>query len=184
MKIHKFSISGPLLIEPNCFIDQRGFFIESFKASVFREYGIPDFFPQDNHSCSGKNVIRGLHFQVPPMGQGKLVRVIRGRVLDVIVDIRLGSPTYGQSIIIELSEENKKILWVPEGFAHGFLSLEDNTDLLYKVTKEYSKEHESGLYFNDPILGIEWGVDIDKLIISDKDKLLPTWENFKSPFKF
>lgn len=184
MKATTFHIPGPVLIDPNCFPDPRGYFIESFKASAFKEYGIPQIFSQDNHSRSTKNVLRGLHFQAPPMEQGKLVRVTRGRALDVIVDIRLGSPTYGEHLAVELSDGNKHIFWVPPGFAHGFLTLEDNTDFLYKVTNEYSKEHEGGLLFNDPALGINWGVNSNNLIVSDKDKILPHLKDFQSPFQY
>lgn len=184
MQIKTYSIQGPILIQPNVYEDVRGFFLESFKASVFKKLGIPDYFAQDNHSRSVKNVLRGLHFQIPPMEQGKLVRVTRGKVLDIVVDIRKGSPTYGKHIIEELSEQNKAIFWVPVGFAHGFLTLEDNTDFLYKVTKEYSKEHDAGISVFDPELGINFGMDIQSCIVSEKDKTLPKLRDFLSPFNY
>lgn len=184
MKIQTFHMKGPVLIQPNCFFDSRGFFLEAFKVSSFSQYEIPSFFMQDNHSRSSKNVLRGLHLQVPPKAQGKLIRVTRGRALDVIVDIRKGSPTYGEYLKIELSEENKMILWVPPGFAHGFLTLEDKTDFLYKLTNEYSKEHERGIHPFDPHLKIDWGISEEEVILSEKDKLLPYFENFESPFEY
>lgn len=184
MKTKTYNIPGPILIQPNIYRDPRGFFIESFKASVFKELGIPEFFSQDNHSRSIKNVFRGLHFQIPPMEQGKLVRVTRGRAVDIIVDIRKGSPTFGEYIIEELSEDNQAIFWVPPGFAHGFLTLEDNTDFLYKVTNEYSKEHDSGISIFDPELKIQLGIDWNNCIISDKDKNLPKLKDLQSPFSY
>lgn len=182
MDVKTFSIEGPLLVIPSVFPDPRGFFLESYKASRFAVIGIPTNFKQDNHSRSSRGVVRGLHFQAPPMDQGKLVRVTRGSALDVAVDIRKNSTTYGQSVQVELSEENKHIFWVPPGFAHGFLTLEDNTDFMYKVTKEYSKTHEGGIRFDDPELGIDWGISVKEIIASDKDLLLPTWKEFISPF--
>lgn len=182
MEVITFPIKGPILLIPSVFPDPRGFFLESYKASRFKDLGIPTEFKQDNHSRSSRGVIRGLHFQAPPMDQGKLVRVTRGSALDVAVDIRKESPTYGNSVQVVLSEENKHIFWVPPGFAHGFLTLEDNTDFLYKVTNEYSKTHEGGIRFNDPTLGINWGMSIDEMIASEKDLILPGWSDFVSPF--
>ncbi|MDF2940355.1 MAG: rfbC [Gammaproteobacteria bacterium] len=163
----KLVIPEVILIKPIVHSDNRGFFIESFKASEFKKHGIPALFLQDNHSRSNKDVLRGLHFQLSPKAQGKLVRVIRGRVFDVVVDIRKGSPTFGRWVSVELSETNKHILWVPAGFAHGVAFLEDNTELLYKVTEEYSKEHERSILWNDPAIGINWPVSSP--ILSDKD---------------
>ncbi|PJZ45482.1 dTDP-4-dehydrorhamnose 3,5-epimerase [Leptospira brenneri] len=182
MKTQVFPISGPVLIFPTVHGDDRGFFLESFKASQYAEFGIPSLFKQDNHSKSNKNVLRGLHFQAPSMDQGKLVRVVRGSVLDVAVDIRKSSKTYGQHVAVTLTEKNHEIFWVPSGFAHGFLVLEDNTEFLYKVTNEYSKESEGGILFNDPSLGIDWGINSETCILSDKDRILPLLKDFVSPF--
>lgn len=184
MNTQTFPISGPVLILPQVHGDSRGFFMESFKASTYIEFGIPEMFRQDNHSKSAKNVLRGLHFQAPPMDQGKLVRVTRGSVLDVAVDIRKNSKTYGQHISVILSEKNHEIFWVPSGFAHGFLTLEDDTEFLYKVTNEYSKESEGGILFDDLDLAINWGLPSNECIISPKDKLLSTWKDFESPFVY
>ncbi|MBM9589146.1 dTDP-4-dehydrorhamnose 3,5-epimerase [Leptospira sp. 201903075] len=182
MKTQNFPISGPVLILPTVHGDDRGFFLESFKASEYTALGIPELFQQDNHSKSNKNVLRGLHFQAPPMDQGKLVRVVKGSVLDIAVDIRKNSKTYGQYVSVTLTEKNHEIFWVPSGFAHGFLVLEDNTEFLYKVTNEYSKESEGGILFNDPTIGIDWGINTDSCILSEKDKQLTLFKDFISPF--
>lgn len=182
MQSQNFSIAGPVLIFPKVHGDDRGFFFESFKASQFEQFGIPKSFFQDNHSKSSKNVLRGLHFQAPPFDQGKLVRVVKGSVLDVIVDIRKNSPTYGKHISVTLTDKGHEIFWVPSGFLHGFITLEDNTEFLYKVTNEYAKESEGGVIFNDPDLKIDWGVTEQECILSEKDKLLPFFKDFKSPF--
>lgn len=180
MRFEKFEISGPLLISPNVFEDSRGYFFESYSKQKYQDAGISDDFVQSNQSLSQKNVLRGLHFQSPPYAQSKLVRVIKGSVLDVALDIRKSSPTYGKHISVILSEENKKILYVPEGFAHGFLTLTDNTIFSYKCGNYYNKESESGIMWNDPDLNIDWG--IENPIISEKDKLNINFCNFKSPF--
>lgn len=182
MQIQTFSIVGPVLILPSVHGDERGFFMESFKASQYKQWGIPETFRQDNHSKSARNVLRGLHFQAPPMDQGKLVRVVQGSVLDVAVDIRKSSKTYGQHIAVPLTTSRHEILWVPSGFAHGFLTLEDDTEFLYKVTNEYSREHEGGILFNDTDLNIDWGIQSKDCIVSEKDKILPSFSEFKSPF--
>lgn len=182
MQIQTFSIEGPVLILPQVHGDERGFFMESFKASQYKKYGIPELFQQDNHSKSTKNVLRGLHFQAPPMDQGKLVRVVQGSVLDVAVDIRKSSTTYGQHIAVNLTTKNHEIFWVPPGFAHGFLTLEDNTEFLYKVTNEYSREHEGGILFDDLNLNIDWGITPTECIVSEKDRILPHFSEFFSPF--
>ncbi|WCL51281.1 dTDP-4-dehydrorhamnose 3,5-epimerase [Leptospira sp. GIMC2001] len=182
MIIKRYFIEGLALITPKRFGDDRGFFLESYKQSFFQENNLPIHFVQDNHSRSKKGVLRGLHYQSPPFDQGKLVRVSKGSVLDVAVDIRRESPTYGKWIAEELNDKNCSMLWVPTGFAHGFLTLEDDTDFLYKVTNDYSKEHEGGIMFNDSDLGIEWGMESLDLIVSDKDKILTSWKDFKSPF--
>ncbi|TGL99242.1 dTDP-4-dehydrorhamnose 3,5-epimerase [Leptospira jelokensis] len=182
MQVQTFPIDGPVLLFPKVHGDDRGFFFESFKASLFQQYGIPKFFLQDNHSKSAKNVLRGLHFQAPPFDQGKLVRVIKGSVLDVIVDIRKNSKTYGQHISVTLTEKGHEIFWVPSGFLHGFLTLENDTEFLYKVTNEYARESEGGVLFNDPTLAIKWGVSGEDCILSEKDKALPLFHDFVSPF--
>lgn len=171
---------GLVLIQPRIFQDERGYFYESYSADKFKEAGIPDEFVQDNQSLSAKNVLRGLHYQHPPFAQGKLVRVLQGAVIDVAVDIRKNSPTYGKHIMVELSAENKLMLWIPPGFAHGFLSLEDQTIFLYKCTSTYHKESESGIIWNDPELNIEWG--INNPIVSDKDLELRSFSNIESRF--
>lgn len=182
MEIEKIFIEGPLVIRPKVFTDSRGYFFESFSSRLFNELGIKADFVQDNQSLSQKGTVRGLHFQANPYAQGKLVRVVQGAVLDVAVDIRKGSPTYGKHFDIELSAENKTMFWVPPGFAHGFSTLEDNTIFLYKCTHFYNKASEGGIFWNDPALNINWRVE--EAIISEKDQLLPTLEHFDSPFTY
>lgn len=181
MKISHTDIEGLLVLEPQIFNDSRGYFFESFSKSKFQEIGITEEFIQDNESCSQKGTIRGLHFQAPPFAQGKLVRVIQGAVLDVAVDIRRGSPTYGKHVSILLSSENKKQFWIPAGFAHGFQTLENNTIFAYKCTQGYNKESEGGLLWNDPLLAISW-LPENNPIISEKDLVLPGLDQFLSPF--
>jgi dTDP-4-dehydrorhamnose 3,5-epimerase len=171
---------GLYLIKPKVFGDNRGYFFESYNADVFRKNGIEPRFVQDNQSMSHKGALRGLHFQAPPFAQGKLVRVVRGSVWDVVLDIRKSSPTYGKHFTVEISEENNHILWIPEGFAHGFLTLEDNTIFCYKCTGLYNKESEGGVLWNDPDLGINWG--ITDPILSEKDKQNVVFKNLESPF--
>lgn len=185
MQFTELNIPGVYLIEPKRFGDDRGFFSETFSQKVFEEY-VPGLnFVQDNHSLSrDKGVLRGLHFQLPPFDQGKLVRVARGRVMDVAVDIRKGSPTYGEHVAVELSADNWQQLWVPPGFAHAFCTLEENTEFLYKVTNFYAPEHDSGLRFDDPDLAIDWPFSADEMILSDKDKTLGSFKDFDSPFTF
>lgn len=180
MIIRKTEIEGLLEIEPKVFPDSRGYFFESFRTDVLREAGITAAFVQDNESMSQKGVLRGLHFQAPPYEQGKLVRVIKGSVLDVAVDIRVGSPTYGQHVSIVLSEQNKKLFWVPPGFAHGFLVLEDDTIFSYKCTGYYNKASEGAVKWDDPALGIDW--NISDPVLSDKDKIAPLLSQIDSPF--
>ena len=181
MKVTKNKIEGLLIIEPDIFNDDRGYFFESFNDQKYAEIGITNKFVQDNQSISHKNVIRGLHYQIPPYAQDKLVRVVNGKALDVAVDIREGSPTYGEYFSIELSGENNLQIWIPKGFAHGFASLEDNTILQYKCTNFYSPEHERGIVYNDKVLDIKW--DIDSPVISNKDLELNNFENIKK-FKY
>ena len=169
MKVNRFAIDGPLEIEPRVFGDERGFFMESWSRKVFAEIGIDVDFVQDNHSRSARGVLRGLHYQ-DPVRQGKLVRVASGRAWDVAVDIRQGSPTYGQWAAVELSSERKNLFWVPPGFAHGFLSLEDGTDFLYKCTDYYAPEHEHAIRWDDPDLAIAWPIDGMTPQVSGKDE--------------
>ena len=171
MNITKTKIERLLIIEPDVFADERGFFLESYNAARYAEAGIQEIFVQDNLSQSKQSVLRGLHYQAPPFAQGKLVQVVRGRVLDVAVDIRFGSPTFGQYVAVELSADNKKQFWIPAGFAHGFVVLEDDTWFTYKCTNVYSKEHDRGVRWNDPVIGIEWGIATP--IVSEKDAAQP-----------
>ena len=170
MTIIETSIPGPLIIEPRVFGDPRGFFFESWNAAAFRERGLDLNFVQDNHSRSQKGVLRGVHFQNPGE-QGKLVRVTRGAVFDVAVDLRRSSPQFGQWVGVELSAYNKRMFWVPEGFGHGFLTLEDDTDFLYKCTAPYAPQNEHTLAWNDPAVGIDWPLGGLVPIVSPKDAL-------------
>lgn len=180
MEIIKTPIEGLLVLQPKVWHDERGYFFESFRSDVFEKLNIDVNFVQDNQSLSQRGTIRGLHFQKAPYEQGKLVRVVQGRVLDVALDIRKNSPTYGQYYAIELSAENQTQFYIPPGFAHGFSTLEDNTIFCYKCTNYYHKASEGGVLFNDPALGIDWKVE--GLFVSDKDKELPTLADFVSPF--
>mgnify|MGYP001136914307 CR=1 FL=1 len=170
MNVIKTEIEDVLIFEPKVFGDSRGFFFESFNQTIFEEaVGRKVEFVQDNHSRSAKGVLRGLHYQLAPRAQGKLVRCVAGSVFDVAVDIRRSSPTFGHWIGVELSSENKRQLWIPEGFAHGFYTLEEGTEFVYKTTDTYSKESERGIIWNDPTLGIEW--PDSNILLSDKDRL-------------
>ena len=180
MEIIKTHLEGLLVIKPKILEDDRGYFFESWSKESFFKVGLNLDFVQDNQSLSGKGVLRGLHFQNPPFAQGKLVRVIKGSVLDVAVDIRKNSPTYGQHFSVELSEENKTIFWIPPGFAHGFITLKDDTIFTYKCTGVYNKESEGALLWNDKDLGIDWG--IKNPLVSDKDLVAGSFINFKSQF--
>ena len=164
-----------VLIQPKIFEDHRGFFMETYKKSAFQKAGIDTDFVQDNHSKSVQGVLRGLHYQKEPFAQGKLVRCIRGSVFDVAVDIRKGSPTFGKWVGYELSEENRLMLWLPKGFAHGFLTLSKEAEIVYKVSgAEYSPEYDAGILWNDPDIDIQWPLDtIDDVLLSQKDKKLP-----------
>jgi len=170
LEIEKNTISDVLTITPRRFGDHRGFFSEVYNEARFAEAGIRLGFVQDNHSLSAEvGTIRGLHFQSPPYAQDKLVRVTRGRILDVAVDIRRSSPSFGQHVAVELSAENWRQLLVPVGFAHGFCTLEPDTEVIYKVTGYYSSAHDHGLAYDDPALGIAWPIDPDRAVLSDKD---------------
>lgn len=181
MHFESTPIEGLVIIHPRVYSDNRGHFFENFNQAVFNEkVGEQIDLVQDNESLSAKNVLRGLHFQSPPTTQGKLVRVIRGAVLDVAVDLRKKSSTYGQHYKLILSGENKIQLWIPRGFAHGFLSLEDDTIFTYKCSAYYSPAHETTLQWNDPSLAIDWG--ISEPLISEKDKHALAFDRFITPF--
>ncbi|WP_408591063.1 dTDP-4-dehydrorhamnose 3,5-epimerase [Novosphingobium sp.] len=169
MNIIETSLPGVLILEPKVFGDERGFFLESWNADVFAKLSLNLNFVQDNHSRSQKGVLRGMHFQ-NPAPQGKLVRVVRGAVFDAVVDLRRSSPTFGQWTGVTLSAENKRLFWVPEGFAHGFLTLEDDTDFLYKCTSAYLPTNEHSLAWDDPTVGIEWPLDGIEPKLSAKDR--------------
>ena len=180
MNITKTFIQGLIIIEPQIFKDSRGCFFESWNAKKFKQLGINEVFVQDNQSVSSKGVLRGLHFQNPPYAQAKLVRVIEGSVLDVAVDLRKNSPTYGKHVSVILSEQNNKSFFIPKGFAHGFLSLEDNTVFNYKCSDYYNKESEGSLLWNDEDLKIDW--QIDNPLVSEKDLQADLFKNFKTKF--
>ena len=173
-------MKGLLVIKPRIFEDDRGHFFESWNEESFAENGLDLDFVQDNQSLSRKGVLRGLHFQNPPFAQGKLVRVIKGAVLDVVVDIRKESSTYGQHFSIELNEENKTICWIPRGFAHGFITLEDDTIFTYKCTGVYNKESEGALLWNDKDLNINW--EVNDPLVSEKDLVAGNFKDFVSKF--
>lgn len=184
MNIIKTDIDGVVIIEPTIFKDSRGYFFESFNELDFiNKVGIVDFV-QDNESKSSYGVMRGLHFQKPPYSQAKLVRCVRGKVLDVAVDIREGSPTYGQHVAVELSEDNHRQFFIPKGFAHGFVVLSDEAVFQYKCDEFYHSEVDGGINILDESLGIDWKIPTDKAILSDKDTKHPMLKDFKTPFKF
>ncbi|MBE7710572.1 MAG: dTDP-4-dehydrorhamnose 3,5-epimerase [Cyanobacteria bacterium SIG31] len=166
------SITDVILVKPKVFGDNRGFFMESYKKSDFYANGIDVEFNQDNHSKSVKGVLRGLHYQTKEYGQAKLVRCARGRIYDVAVDIRPNSPTFGKYVKVELSEENKQMLYIPVGFAHGFVALTDEVELLYKASGEYNPQADRGVLWNDPDVNIDWEIDFEP-ILSEKDKVQP-----------
>jgi dTDP-4-dehydrorhamnose 3,5-epimerase len=182
LNLIKTHIPDLVLIEPRVFPDERGYFFESYQQEKFQEMGLPVGFVQDNESMSAKNVLRGLHFQYPPYTQGKLVRVVRGSVQDIAIDLRLGSPSYGQWYSAILSGDSKIMMFIPEGFAHGFLTLEDNTIFQYKCTNYYNKESEGTLIWNDPDLAITW--ETNAPLVSGKDLTGKFLKDFKSPFKY
>ncbi len=173
---------GLTVIEPIVFEDSRGYFFEAFNEEIFAKNNINITFVQDNQSCSTYGVIRGLHFQAPPFAQTKLVRVLKGTILDTVVDLRVGSPTYGKSFSIELSAENRKQLFVPKGFAHGFAVTSETAEVLYKCGSYYNKESEKGILYNDPFLAINWTIPANKVVVSDKDKLLPLFSQYAGEF--
>jgi dTDP-4-dehydrorhamnose 3,5-epimerase len=180
MEVIETKIKDLLIIKPKVFADARGYFFESYNETIFKQNGIVANFVQDNQSLSSTGVLRGLHFQAPPHDQGKLVRVITGAVLDVAVDIRKNSSTYGQHVTIELTEENKTMFYIPPGFAHGFLTLRDNTIFSYKCTNVYNKASEGCVLWNDSDLNINW--DVANPILSEKDLVGTPFKEFNSPF--
>jgi dTDP-4-dehydrorhamnose 3,5-epimerase len=183
MKAIKLSIEGLVLIEPRVFEDPRGYFFESYNKKTFDEATGTDYvFVQDNQSLSTKGVMRGLHFQTPPHGQTKLVRALHGEILDIAVDLRKESPTYLQYHAITLSEENKTQFLIPEGFAHGFVTISDTAVISYKCTDFYHKESDGGVAYNDPRINFDWQGLVDEALISDKDKALPMVDAFDNPF--
>ena len=185
MHFIRTDISDVIVIEPKVHGDSRGYFVETFRQDKLEEFlGFKIHFCQDNESKSSKGVLRGLHYQLAPAAQTKLVRVIQGRVLDVAVDIRKNSPTFGQHVAVELSAENKKQLLIPRGFAHGFVVLEDDTVFAYKVDNYYSPENDRGILFNDETLGIDWTLEYKELNLSQKDTVQPTLAEAKDMFEY
>ena len=183
MKLTHTDIDELVVLEPQVFGDARGYFFEPFNQKWFNENVGPTQFVQDNESKSSKGVLRGLHFQKPPMAQAKLVRVIQGEVLDVVVDLRKNSPTYGKVFSILLSETNKKQLFIPRGFAHGFAVISETAIFAYKVDNWYSPENEGGIIWNDEKLQIDWQLNYNDILLSDKDTGLQTFVDFETPFK-
>ena len=184
MEVIKTEIEGVVIIEPRVFGDARGYFFESFNAREFAEKtGMQVNFVQDNESMSHYGVLRGLHFQQPPFAQSKLVRVVKGRVLDIAVDIRVGSPTYGKYVSVELTEDSHRQFFMSKGFAHGFSVLSDEVIFQYKCDEFYAPQSEGAIAWNDPDLAIDWQIPADKVLLSDKDKNHPFLRDFKSPFK-
>jgi dTDP-4-dehydrorhamnose 3,5-epimerase len=184
MPFHSTTIPGLLVFEPKVFEDSRGYFFEAFSENVFLQEGINLKFVQDNQSHSKYGVIRGLHYQMNPNAQAKLVRVLDGAVVDAVVDIRVGSPTYGKTFVIELSAQNKKQLLVPLGFAHGFGVISETATVLYKCDDFWSKESEGGIKYDDPALNIDWGIPKEKAILLDKDLALPLFADCKNNFVY
>ncbi len=183
MDLQELQIPDVKILRPRRFSDERGFYSETYNQRVLAECGIELDFVQDNHVFSSKRgTLRGLHFQKPPYAEHKLLRVSRGRVLDVAVDLRMGSPSYGQHVVAELSADEFNQILVPAGFAHGFVTMEPDTEVLYKVTAHYSPENTGGLIWNDPDLGIDWPIPGSEVILSAKDKAQPKFRTFRSPF--
>jgi len=182
MKFVNTPIEGLVIIEPTVFGDDRGYFLESYNKKEFEKAIGEISFVQDNESKSSKGVLRGLHFQKPPYAQAKLVRCIEGKVLDVAVDIREGSETFGQHVTVELTGENKKQVFIPRGFAHGFLVLSESAIFAYKVDNSYAPTHDVGIRWDDSLLNIQWGVSESDVLVSEKDAKLPFFSEFKTPF--
>ena len=184
MPFTKTDIPGLLIFEPKVFEDDRGYFFESYNENVFRQAGINIRWVQDNQSSSDYGVIRGLHYQLPPFAQSKLIRVLKGKILDVVVDIRKDSPTYGKSFSVQMTAKNKKQLFIPAGFAHGFSVLSKKAEVIYKCDAFYNKENEAGIIYNDAELNIDWQIPAEKAIVSDKDKELPGLAQCNNSFLF
>ena len=184
MSFRTTELPGLVIFEPKVLDDNRGYFFEAYNEKIFRDSGFTTAFVQDNQSSSSYGVIRGLHYQLNPYAQTKLVRVLSGRILDVAVDIRRGSPSFGKSFVIELSDDNKKQLLIPAGYAHGFSVLSENAVILYKCDKLYNKESEAGILYNDPSLNIDWQIEPGRELISSKDQQLPALEDCKNNFDY
>lgn len=184
MEVIKTDIPGVVILEPRIFRDARGYFFESFSQRDFFDKVAPVEFVQDNESMSTRGVMRGLHFQRPPHAQAKLVRCVRGRVLDVAVDIRVGSPTYGRHVAVELTEDNHRQFFIPRGFAHGFAVLSDEAVFQYKCDNYYAPQSDGGIAITDPALNIDWHLDPSEAILSEKDTRHPLLADFQSPFTF
>jgi dTDP-4-dehydrorhamnose 3,5-epimerase len=182
MPFIKTDFPGLLIFEPAVFNDSRGYFFESYNQHTCEQAGVDTKFIQDNQAKSVYGVVRGLHYQLNPFSQTKFIRALTGSILDVVVDLRKGSPTFGKHFSIELSAENKKQLYIPQGFAHGYSVLSETAEVFYKCDAFYNKEAEAGIQFYDPMLAIDWRIPVDQQIISDKDKLHPTFENCKNNF--
>ena len=185
MNVEQTALPGVLILTPRRFGDERGFFSEVWNRETFLALGIDVDFVQDNHSLSRDvGVVRGLHYQAPPYAQDKLVRVGAGAVLDVAVDVRVGSPSYGKWLAMELSAENGRQVFIPQGFLHGFVTLQPNSELLYKCSATYAPDCDGAVYFADPDLAIDWGIDPAAAILSPKDRAAPRFADFKSPFRY
>jgi dTDP-4-dehydrorhamnose 3,5-epimerase len=184
MPFTKTHFPGLLIFEPTVFEDSRGYFFESYNQKLFSENGIEINFVQDNQALSSYGIVRGLHFQMNPFAQTKLIRVLSGKIIDAVVDIRKNSPTYGHAYTIELSAENKKQLLIPKGFAHGYSVISETAEVFYKCDAFYHKESEGGILWNDPKLNIDWKVPVDEVVVSEKDARYPSLENCKNNFVF
>lgn len=182
MKIIPTELSGVVIIEPKLFEDERGYFFESFREDIFQNAVAPIHFVQDNESCSQRGVVRGIHFQVPPKAQAKLVRVVQGEVIDVAVDLRQKSPTYGKFVAVRLSAGNKRQFFLPEGFGHGFVALSPQAIFQYRCSNYYAPECEGGIDAFDPDLGIDWGISSAEAVRSEKDRHRTPFKDFISPF--
>lgn len=180
MNIRETGIEGLLIVEPNVFYDDRGYFYESYNQAVFERLGISCRFVQDNQSYSSYGTIRGLHLQKAEHAQAKLVRVLKGRVRDVAVDLRPGSPTFGRHYAVDLTDENRLMFMIPRGFAHGFSVLSETAEFAYKCDNFYCKVSESGICYNDADLAIDWGIEADRVVVSDKDKVLPAFKEWEA----
>lgn len=183
MPFHIVDIPGLLIFEPDVMVDNRGYFFESYNMNAFNKQGVDSAFVQDNQSLSNYGVIRGLHYQLNPHAQSKLIKVLSGKILDVVVDLRKGLPSFGKTFSIELSAENKKQLFLPKGFAHGFSVLSEKAEVFYKCGAFYNKECEGGIRYNDPVLNIDWKIPADKVIISEKDRQLHLFTDCKNNFE-